>query len=264
MSADAKLVRTIRGLLDRLVRSQRLSGDDQEVVYDEVAEAVATLPRDGILEALDRAVGSDKRRRKVSVVLLAHLTDVDEVVRRIGQSLHDPDPEWRHWLVQTVDMRGLVQFAEPLNELILSEPAPFVRMAAVHAAGSLKSEVNLPALLSVANDPPSDLRNTLLWALKDFAKESCRPFLAEAFENAGSDKEDRVVAAWGLAKLGDRAAAEYLAEMLEDPDVYHERGFEPGVSIRAAQALCSVYDWPFKWHKDSVEKTRKMWRNKDG
>ncbi len=260
MSANTTLVSTIRELLDRLVRSERRSNDEREVIKHEVADAVAALPRDGIIKALDRAVGSSKRRRKVSVYLLTQLTDVDEAINRIGQSLHDPDPEWRNLVVQIVGLKRLVQFADPLNELILSDPDRFIRMVAIHAAGSLKSEKNLQALLTMAKENPADLRHFILWALKEFAEESCRPFLVATFHNAASEKEHRVIAAWGLAKLGDRTAIEYLVQMLDDPDIHHNRGFAPGVSLRAAQALCDVHGWPFEWHKDWVEKTRERWR----
>lgn len=42
------------------------------------------MPRDGILEALDQAIGSSKIRRRESVFILSELTDMPEVVERIG------------------------------------------------------------------------------------------------------------------------------------------------------------------------------------
>ncbi len=262
MGDDAKLVRAIRKLLERLVKSERLSNDDQEVVHDEVAAAVASLPREGILAALDQAVGSDKRRRRVSVMILTELTDVDEAIIRIGQTVRDPDPEWRNSVVQIVGKMRLVQFAEPLNGLILNEPDLTVRSMAIHAAGRLKSATNLPALLTVTRDHPSDLRRYILWALKEFATESCRPFLAATFHSPASEKDERVIAAWGLGKLGEQAAISYLTEMLDDPEIKSELGYYPGESLRAAQALCDIYTWPFEWHKGCVETTRERWRNR--
>jgi hypothetical protein len=60
------------------------------------------------------------------------------------------------------------------------------------------------------------------------------------------------VAAWGLGKLGDRNAYEYLTEMLDDPQVKTENTFEPGESIRAAQAIADINGWDFEWHKNAV------------
>jgi len=261
MAVDARLVETVRGLLDQLLKAERLPGDGYRAVYDEVAAAVAALPREGLVAAIDKAVGAGKRRKRVSVTVLAMLADVDEVARRIEAGLHDPDPEWRSWVVQTVDIRRLVRFAESLNELIRNDPVLHVRAAAITAAGSLKSEANLPTLLAVSRDHPPELRRCLLWALKDFGREECRPFLEAAFRDAAVEKEDRVVAAWGLGKLGDRAAVRFLGDMLDDPDIRDAGGYTPGVSLRAAQALCDVHGWPFEWDTDWVETTRRRWRD---
>ena len=52
----------IRGLLDRLVACRQLSTDEQEIVGDEVAAEARILPREGILEAIDTAIGSSEMR----------------------------------------------------------------------------------------------------------------------------------------------------------------------------------------------------------
>ena len=137
-TAPKTLVTRIRGLLDRLAACRRLSTDDQEVVGDDVAAEARTLPREGLLEALDKAIGSSKNRRKVAVYLLSELTDVPEVVERIGQWLSDPDAQWRSWLIQTVESAGLKQFAPLLNGIIENDPDEFCRDVAIHAAGTLQ------------------------------------------------------------------------------------------------------------------------------
>lgn len=244
----------IRRLLDRLVGCRRLSNDEQEVVGDQVAAEAQTLPRDGVLNALDRAIGSSKRRRREAVYVLSELTDVPEVVDRIGLWLNGPDPQWRSWLIQTVESRGLKQYAQLLNGIIENDPDPFCRDLAIHAAGTLKATENLPVLLRLAKRGKHD-RSFLPWALKGYATEECRPYLKKWFENRGTDKSTRVIAAWGLGKLGDNKAVAYLIRMLEDPDRRGENFFEPGESLRAAQALCDIHKWPFEWHKSYVAKT---------
>ena len=251
------LARHIRELLDRLAASRGLSKDEQEEVGDEVMLAARALPREGVLAALDQAMGSSKKRRQESVFILSELTDVPEVVDRIGAWLRDPDPETRSWLIQTIGRARLKQFAPLLNDIIENDPDSFCRDMAMHTAGRLKADENLSTLLRLADrrDPEQTWR--LAWQLKEYATEACRPYLKEWFEG-DEPKSTRVIAAWGLAKLGDENAIAYLARMLDDPDLRGPNFSEPGQSIRAAQALCDIYEWPFEWNKSSVAKTKTM------
>jgi HEAT repeat protein len=213
------------------------------------------LPREGLLEALDKAVGANKKRREEAVYILGELTDIPEAVIRIGQSLNDPDPGWRSWLIQIVADRGMRQFAPFLNEIIERDPDPFCRELAIHAAGALRQEVNLPTLFRLANRNERQLTWRLAVAFESYATEECRPYLQRWFEEEGQDKSTRVFAAWGLGKLGDAKAIDYLIAMLRDPDIYAPNSFETGESLRAAQALCDIHGWPFEWNKSYVAKT---------
>jgi hypothetical protein len=112
------------------------------VVGDEVAAEARTLPREGVLEALDKAIDSSKKRRQEAVYLLSELTDVPEVVERIGQWLNDPDPQWKSCLIQEVESSGLKQYAPLLNGIIENDPDPFCRDVAIHAAGALRVDEN--------------------------------------------------------------------------------------------------------------------------
>jgi hypothetical protein len=244
----------IGGLLDRLVACRQLSTDEQEIVGDEVAAEARILPREGILEAIDTAIGSSEMRRQAAVFILSELTDVPEVVDRIGEWLRDPDPQIRSWLIQTVMYWRLKQYAPFLNDIIESDPDPFCRDIAIHAAGTLKADENLPTLLRLAERRDHDLNWRLASALKDYATEDCRPYLNEWFQTDES-KSTRVIAAWGLGKLGDEKAIAYLIHMLDDPDRRGPTFSEPGQSLKAAQALCDIYEWPFEWNKSYVAKT---------
>jgi HEAT repeat protein len=95
----------------------------------------------------------------------------------------------------------------------------------------------------------------LAYMLTNYATEDCRPYLQKWFEDETLDKSTRVISAWGMGKLGDRRAIEYLIQMLDDPDRQGPNFFEPGESIRAAKALCDIHNWPFNWHKSYVAKT---------
>ena len=74
------LVNRIRGLLDRLVACRRLDSDEQEVIGDQVAVEARALPRQGIMEALDKAIRSSRQRRREAVHILSELSDVAEAV----------------------------------------------------------------------------------------------------------------------------------------------------------------------------------------
>jgi hypothetical protein len=249
------LVARVRTLLNRLVECRRQENDDQEVVHEEVAAEVRTLPREGLFEALDKAVGTSRKRREEAVYVLSELTDIPGAVERIGQSLKDPDPKWRSWLIQTVANRKLRQFAPLLNEIIEHDPDEFSRDMAIHAAGALRERENLPTLLRLAGDCEPTLVWRLAVALGSYATEECRPFLRQWFEDERHEKSTRIFAAWGLGKLGDAKAVDYLIAMLHDPDRHTATSFEPGQSIRAAQAVCDIHGWPFEWNKAHVAKT---------
>ena len=254
------LASRIRGLLDRLVACRQLSTDEQEIVGDEVMAEARMLPREGILEAIDTAIGSSEMRRQAAVFILSELTDVPEVVDRIGEWLRDPDPQIRSWLIQTVMYWRLKQYAPFLNDIIENDPDPFCRDVAIHAAGTLKADENLPTLLRLAERGHHDPSWRLAWALKDYATEDCRPYLNEWFKT-DKPKSTRVMAAWGLGKLGDKEAIAYLIHMLDDPDRRGPTLYEPGESLRAAQALCDIYEWPFEWNKSYIAKTVERVRN---
>jgi hypothetical protein len=249
------LVARIRGLLDRLVACERLGSDEREIAHNEVAAEARGLPREGILETLDQAIGTSKRRRQEAVYILSELMDVPEAVQRVGVWLKDPDPQWRSWLIQVVAHNGLREHTHLLNDIIEHDPDPFCRDQAIYAAGVLREGENLPTLLRLAEQNDKELIWRLAFTLTNYATEECRPHLQRWFEDETLDKSARVISAWGMGKLGDRRAIEYLIQMLDDPDRQGPNFFEPGESIRAAQALCDIHNWRFKWHKSYVAKT---------
>jgi HEAT repeat protein len=243
----------IRQLLDRLVDSEGHSNEEREAVWDEVATAARSLPRDGVLEALDRAVGRSRERLRQAVYILAELADVPEAAERIVAGLEDPDPRWRSWLIQTVEQRSIPHCGAALARIIAGDPDAFCRQVAIHAAGTLRLRECLPAILALAVE--GSHASAVAWALKDYATEECRPQLARYFE-PGNPKHLRVVGAWGLARLKDSVALSYLVEMLDDPDESGEKFFRPGQSLRAAQAVSDIHGWPFTWGKAHVARTK--------
>jgi predicted DNA-binding protein (MmcQ/YjbR family) len=257
-----EVVRRIRALLDRMAQSRDWPNEYREEASDDAVSEINKMPRTkALLEALDRAVGRSKRRLRESIYLLAAMTDVEGVAERIAIWLNEGDSEARACLIQTIGTDGLVQFAEYLNTAMREDPDENCREFAVLAAGRLRCEVNLPVLLELTRQRPpskySRLPWNLLWALKEFGRPEGRPYLERVFSGLKEASEDRVVAAWGLCKLGPHAEArEFLVGLLGEKWRDSGSGYFPAVSIRAAQALCDVYGWPFEWGQEGVQTAR--------
>jgi hypothetical protein len=255
------VVKEVRSLLDRLVASEGLPGSRRESVADDVAAKARKLPRPAIVGIVDRAVGGSKARRRQAVYVLSEVADTPEVAARIGEWLADPDREWRSWLIQTVEQLGLRQYGVQLERIIRSDPEDVCRDFAIHAAGTLRAPECLNTLLEMAESQPHT--HAVAWALKDYATDACRPHLRRYFE-ATNDTSLRVVAAWGLAKLKEQDALQYLVAMLDDPDDRGPQHFTPGQSIRAAQAVSDLFGWPFQWNRAYVAKTKDRLARKHG
>ncbi len=213
------------------------------------------------MTALDRVVGRNLRRQRAAANLLAELADLPEVVDRFTAWLKDADLAWRAEVIELVGRRDLHPLAPLLNDALAENGDEHCRAYAITSAGQLRSEVCLPAILKMASGPSPRLWNRLLWALKDYTHPRCRPLLKRVWRDGL--KRDQVIAAWGLGKLGDKKAIRYLADMLDDVDTVTATTFDPGESLRAAQALCDIHGWPFKWDRGWVAKTRRRWRQDD-
>lgn len=214
------------------------------------------------LASLDRAVGRSKTRKQAAAELLSVLPDLPEATQRLNDWLVDADRDWREWMVGFVGESELHEFAPALNACLLA-PQDDLHLAvtALGAAGKLKSDVNVPALLHLAAADPGVHPRALLWDLINHSHARFKPVFARFFASK-DDKEIRVLAAWGLGKLGDAGAAAYLAEMLDDPDERTPTSFTPGESRRAAQALCDIFGWPFEWEPAAVDRTRRRWQRR--
>jgi hypothetical protein len=130
----------------------------------------------------------------------------------------------------------------------------------------LASPVNLPSLLKYA-DRFSRGGWQIAAALKSFASPEVAPYLRRWFASTTLDNETgifaktthnelRVFAAWGLVKQDDLKALKFLIKMLDDPHRDGPNFSDPGCGLRAAQALCDLYDWPFEWHVSTIPKVK--------
>lgn len=264
MATESKdLIKQLREMLDRLAMAGSLPKDEWEVVADEVAAKAKRLAREGIVEALDVAIGKNTRRREQAVYLLAEWAELAEVQERMGDWLHDRDPNWRSYLIQTVGLRKLRRFGSHLHHPIQHDPDDFCRDMAIHSAGKLRCAESLPAILRLAEADEPRMRFRLVETLSNYALPSCEPHLARWFRDESQEKSHRVFAAKGMAKLGHQEAVDYLIEMLDDPDLRTEKSFEPGEARRAAQSLCEVFGWPFERTSGCVDEVKNRLRGRD-
>jgi HEAT repeat protein len=258
---DPVLVNDLKEVLDPIVAER---GQPARRILTRQARRARRLRRGGWLAALDGAVGRSVRRKRAAAELLTELADLPEVADRFAAWLNDADAAWRAEVIAHVGRRGLARFAHLLTDALDANADGLCQAYAITAAGELRSQENLPALLRLAGDPAFDpLFRRLLPALTAYADPLCRPAL-ERYFRPDSPKDVRVLAAWGLGKLGDEGAIRYLAGMLDDPEVKTPTSFDPGQSRRAAQALCDIRGWPFRWDDRLVTRTRRRWQREAG
>ena len=256
MKSDPVLSNDLKAILDEIVAAGTWPARG---ILARLARRARRLRRDGWLSALDRAVGRSVKRGPAAWELLAELADLPEVRERFESGLRDADPARRAGVIALVGRKGLAGFAPLLNDALDDNADDLCRAHAITAAEELRLEANLPALLRLAAGPASDpLFRRLLPALRAYADPRCRPAL-ERFFQSENPREGRIHAAWGLGKLGDQEAIRYLADMLDDPEVRTPTSYDPGQSLRAAQALCDINGWPFQWGRDGVARTKRRW-----
>jgi hypothetical protein len=257
MQVDRRLVTELRSILTGIAASGWMPKKRE---LQRATRATRKLIAPGWLVALDRAVKGGKQRKRAAVLLLGSLADVPEARDRISAWLHDADCEWRAEVINLVGNQGLTVFAADLNASLDPSGDELCRAYAISAVGLLRSEANVDAFARLLKGRDKRLFRRLLWAAKDFPHERFRLPLKSYFRTG--TKEQRVIAAWALGKLGDDKAIEYLGKMLDDPDETTPNSFLPGESLRAAQGLCDIFKWPFRWDANWVPRVRKWWNER--
>jgi HEAT repeat protein len=177
---------------------------------------------------------------------------------RLLKLLHEREWEVRYEVAKFIGEKAYMPFARRVVDRLAEEPHELVRGALIFACGELRTPDTLNALLTLAakdRKRRTPERGRILYALCKHASETAREYFEEVFVAELPDppipfdhrKEERVLAAWGLMKLGpDDEAQTFLTAMLEDPpiDVLDAIGevkaTDSGVAARAKQALVDV------------------------
>lgn len=242
---DETLGRTVREMLDRIRAAESESNDELEAMVDATAAEYRALPGPNVVQALLRAAGTSTARRRHASLLLAAREPDDEAMEVMRAWITDPSPDVRATIIQTIGAHALDAFAPLLAERIANDDDTFCRDMAVHAAGVLRAEACLPAILGLVDtDFP---RWRLAEALARYASDDVRPFLERWFDDEHMSHDLRLQAAWGLGRLGDERAVAFLEEGLVS-----RTGTD---RFRCAQAICELRGWPFEWHLARVEQT---------
>lgn len=265
---DKKLCERFRALLDRLVECSRYPSEYYEEAHAAALSEIATFPREArVLAALDRAIDRSKRRREEAASLLYGLTDIPRAAEQVRDLLEKGDAQARCTLIQAIGSGNLMGLAPLLNDIMLRDPSEDCRQLAIRAAGDLRTDVNFPTLLAVAAKPGSlskysRIPDSILWALKDYARPECRPHLQRAFDRP-TRLQDPTIAAWGLCKLGPHPKAHrYLVGLLADKHRDRETHYYTDIGLRAAQALADVHGWRFEWGQKGVRQVLKRLKSR--
>jgi len=244
-----KLVKEVKKLLRHIAKAFRAKGDKWEVMMDEARARIAELPREGILSAIDEASADSKSLEKAALHMLFELADVPEVTRRVEQRLGDPDPEVRRTMIDAIGYKQVHELAPLLNSIILNDPDEDCRRIAIAEAGRMAQNVNFPVILQLARQGLPESPWLMTRVLKNYGRPEGRFYLEDRFHSA-PEKQERVIAAWGLGKLGDKEAIAYLGNVLYDPEKHGRKlsyghwvtYWDPGEALGAAQALVDLFN----------------------
>lgn len=223
------------------------------------AELVVRVPSpsEAAVTAVKRAAKGSKKRSEALVDLWLTLGDAgaawsSEADAEVRTLLATPSAPERDSLVQKLkfDPRRL-RFASELRAIAARRTDPAWAWA-VESLGVLRDPAAAAVLMEhTAGQDTAFVVLAALVRLRD-------PIADLVFEPNHDHPEPRTrtFALWGSAALGDEDAIRALVALLDDPDRSTPTSYTPGQSVRAAQALCDVFGWPFEWGDAAVEATR--------
>lgn len=163
--------------------------------------------------------------------------------------LASADNVGRSDIIQTIGLRKFRNLVQVLNHHFYVETDDFCKE---NTSGNIADESSLPIFIELMQKRESKHEWPVLCASHKFVRPEFRDYLADVFDNIATKTSHKIMSAWGLAKLGERRAYEYLVSMLDDPEIITANSYDPGHSIRAAQAIADINGWEFEWDRDSV------------
>ncbi len=257
MSQTTKQIRTI---LKQIARVENSDNDTKEIVYDRELSKINQLDRANIIEAVRQAVGSDSKLARYAPFVFSELADEPGIERIFTEVLENADDVGRNSIIQTIGLRRMKTLVGVLNGHFARETDDFCRDQLLWTLGKIADESSLPIFLSLMRKNEERDRWRILCAARNYARIEFKDYLVAVFET-DDKKSNKIIAAWGLAKLGSAKGYDYLISMLDDPErvitTDTTTTYDPGEAIRAAQAISDINGWEFEWNTSSVDMVRK-------
>ena len=254
-------VRQLKKILDALIKAEKADNDTREVIHDSELSKIPSLIDENILNAVKEAIGDNPKRKNVSVFVFAELYNVEGIEQVFLDLLNSSDVDDRIIILQIIGLRKLKKFVPVLNTLFFKETDINCKEQLITTLGTLAHETSFPIFLDLIQTADRTKYWRLVWALKNFGRAEAKPFLKKVFDDKQTETSDKVVAAWGLVKIGETKYYHYLVKMLDDPDIETPTSYSPGQSLRAAQAICDIHHWDFVWSADHVPVVKERLKN---
>ena len=259
MSKDSRKdeVRIVKEVLKALARVENADGDTKEIVYDRELEKIRSLDRTTILETINEAVNRDPKLLKFAPYAYSELSDVPGIEKVFAELLASAGTDGRAAIIQTIGVRRMRSLVVALNDHFTREYDDFCRDQLLHALGRIADESSLPIFTYVMSSNSKRDEWRILCAAISYARLEFHEYLIHVFKSSETKKPNRIMAAWGLAKLKNKQAYDYLISLLDDPERTSKKDgvttYDPGQSLRAAQAISDINGWDFEWDKHSVD-----------
>lgn len=245
-------VKQIRQILDALARADRNDNDTKEIIYDRELQKIREMDRDGIIDIVKEAVGDNGTRKRFASFVFSELFDVAGIEEVFSDLLASADETARSNIIQTIGLREMRNLVGVLNRHFYRETDDFCKGNILSALGRIADASSLPIFVELMQNNAREHEWYILVASTNFASPEFKNYLFSIFEDREAKMSHKVMAAWGLAKLGQKHAYDYLVLMLDDPEVGTANSYDPGHSIRAAQAIGNINGWDFRWDRVSV------------
>lgn len=159
---------------------------------------------------------------KVRAAAARGLADLEDAasLTALLTALDDPDPWVRYFAARSLGRRTSPEALEPLARLIVGDPAPHVRAAAIQALGNLGGRRAVSILAPMAEAVEEDWGREALAALGQIAHPDAIPPLLAALQSPQPAR--RISALQALARQGRPETVETLRKLAEqdnDPRV---------------------------------------------
>ena len=247
----------IRNILDRIADVEQSDNDTKEIVYDAELAKIKGIELTEILNVVIAAVGKSRKRRRYAPFVYAELSDVPGIEKTFADLLETSDDVGRSQIIQTIGHRKMRSLIPVLNAHFAKEADDFCRDQLLWALGRLADESSLPIFEYLMRERRSRDEWRVLCAGTNYARNEFDAYMQAVFDSRNAKKTHKIMAAWGLAKLGHENAYRYLVSMLDDPETTIKTEstitYDPGEATRAAQAICDIHGWDFEWNKAFVD-----------